>query len=114
MLQNILLTILVLFSGWVCINLSSAFIFHYQSNALLGYIFPGTSTVFKLGWSLEFYTKRLFNQNLVFFLEFSEVLSINDTKIQELRFEIGHPIVGIPTPTEEPSHNTPNNNNNNP
>ena len=112
MFQHFILILLCLFSGWLCINLSSAFIFHYQSYVLFEYMLPRSSTFFRLGWSLEIYTRRLANQSTVFYIDFLETFAINNIKIQEFKLELGNPRDILPPTTEEIPQNTPNNSNN--
>ena len=72
-------------------KLSSAFVFHYLTTTGIGYCFPGTNTVFKLSWNLEIYSRKLINQNLLIFIDFSETFTINGAKTLELKFQLGPP-----------------------
>lgn len=92
MILNIQIIILMLLFGCIFFKVSSAFLFHYQSTAAIGYRFPGTNPVFKLGWSLEIYIKKDFSIGQIkSFIELSEVFTINNVEIQALHIDWGTP-----------------------
>ena len=89
MLHSLICCLFLLITGSIIIKLSSAFILYYQTTTGIGYCFPGTNVVLKSEWNLEICSRKLVNQNFMIFIEFSEVLSINNLKVLEIKFEFG-------------------------